>query len=66
MPTEARLGKDRFPQNSLRRSFASYYVAHFKDATKTAFEMGHTNPKLLYETYANAVSRRDAALWCSL
>jgi integrase len=66
MPEEARLGAERFPQNALRHSFASYHLAHFKDAVKTAFEMGHTNPKLLYETYANSVSRRDAAAWWDL
>jgi integrase len=66
MPAEARLGYKRFPQNALRHSFASYHLAHFRDASKTAFEMGHTNSKLLYETYANAVSRRDAAAWWAL
>ena len=66
MPEEAKLGLDRFPQNALRHSFASYHLAHFRDASKTAFEMGHTSPRLLYETYANAVSRRDAEAWWSL
>jgi integrase len=66
MPAEARIGYKRFPQNALRHSFASYHLAHFRDASKTAFEMGHTNSKLLYETYANAVSRRDAAAWWAL
>ena len=54
-----------WPTNCLRHSFASYHLAHFKDATKTAFEMG-TSPDLLYATYANLVSRRDAAKWWSL
>jgi len=66
MPAEAKLGGDRFPQNALRHSFASYHLAHFKDAASTAFEMGHVSPKLIYETYANAVSRRDAARWWAL
>ena len=66
LPSEAKLGLDRFPQNALRHSFASYHLAHFRDAAKTAFELGHTSPKLLYETYANAVSRRDAAAWWKL
>lgn len=66
MPMEAKLGGDRFPQNALRHSFASYHLAHFRDASKTAFEMGHTSPRLIYETYANAVSRRDAAAWWAL
>jgi integrase len=66
MPMEAKLGSDRFPQNALRHSFASYHLAHFQDAMKTAFEMGHTSPRLIYETYANSVSRRDAANWWNL
>jgi hypothetical protein len=55
----------KWPDNCLRHSFASYHLAHFKDATKTAFLMG-TSPRLLYETYANLVSRRDAAMWWEL
>lgn len=55
----------KWPDNCLRHSFASYHLAHYKDATKTAFLMG-TSPRLLYETYANLVSRRDAAKWWDL
>jgi len=49
----------------VRHSFASYHLAHYKDATKTAFLVG-TSRRLLYETYANLVSRRDAAKWREL
>ena len=66
MPEVAKLGRGRFPQNALRHSFASYHLAHFKSPEKTAFEMGHTSPRLIYETYANAVSRRDAEAWWAL
>jgi hypothetical protein len=38
-------------------------LAHFRDAAKTAFEMGHTSPALLYQTYANCVTRREAEKW---
>lgn len=55
----------KWPRNCLRHSFASYHLAHFKDAAKTAFEMG-SSPTLLYSTYANLVSRRDAARWWAL
>ena len=54
-----------WPSNCLRHSFASYHLAHFKDTVQTAFLMG-TSPRLLYETYANLVSRRDAAKWWEL
>jgi len=55
-----------WPKNCLRHSFASYHLAQSRDAGKTAYEMGHTSPTLLYSTYANAVSRKDAADWWAL
>lgn len=55
----------KWPDNCLRHSFASYHLAHYKDPVQTAFFMG-TSPRLLYETYANQVSRRDAAKWWEL
>jgi integrase len=60
------LGIEHWPKNSLRHSFASYHLAHFRDAAKTSFEMGHESPKMLYKTYANLVSRRDAEKWWNL
>ena len=60
------LGIDAWLKNCLRHSFASYHLAHFRDAAKTSFEMGHESPKLLYKTYANLVSRRDAEKWWNL
>jgi integrase len=66
MPSEAKFGLDRFPQNALRHSFASYHLSHFRDPSKTAYEMGHASAKLIYETYANSVSRRDSAIWWEL
>jgi integrase len=66
MPKKVHLGGVEVGPNALRHSFASYHLAHFKDMQKTAFEMGHTSPRLVYETYANSVSRRDAAEWWSL
>lgn len=57
---------DGWLKNSLRHSFASYHLAHFRDAVRTAFELGHESPKLLYKTYANLVSRRDAEKWWNL
>ena len=56
-------GKLHWPTNCLRHSFASYHLAQFRDAAKTAFEMGHESPKLLYQTYGNCVTRREAEQW---
>jgi integrase len=53
-------------KNCLRHSFASYALAASQDAVKTAYEMGHASPALLYKDYANAVSRKDAAEWFAM
>lgn len=66
MPKKGHLGGKAIPLNALRHSYCSYKLAATQDAVKTAYEMGHTNPRLVYETYANAVSRRDAAKWWNL
>lgn len=60
------LGWAQWKKNCLRHSFASYALAASQDAVKTAYEMGHASPTLLYKDYANAVSRRDAAAWFAL
>lgn len=52
------------PSNSLRHSFASYRLASSNDAAKTANEMGHTTPHLLYNTYRELVTPEAAeAYW---
>jgi integrase len=60
------IGRDSWPKNSLRKSFCSYHLAHFRSAPQTAFEMGHTSATLVYQTYGNNVSKKDAAAWFSL
>jgi integrase len=66
MPKKGHLGGKEIPLNALRHSYCSYKLAHTQDAVATAYQMGHTSPRLVYETYANAVSRRDAAAWWAL
>ena len=56
------LGWKKWSTNALRHSMASYHLAHFKDAAMTAYELGNS-VELIYSTYANAVSRKDAAIW---
>jgi integrase len=56
----------QWKKNCLRHSFASYALAYSRDAAKTAYEMGHTSPALLYKEYANAVTRKEAEEWWSL
>jgi len=60
------MGWEVWPQNALRHSFASYHLAHFQDAPKTAFQLGHTSPQMVFSNYAETVKKKDAAAWWSL
>jgi integrase len=53
-------GLPRWPKNGLRHSFASYHLAHFKNAAETALELGHTSPALLFNTYREVVRPEEA------
>jgi integrase len=53
-------GIDEWPDNALRHSFASYHVAHFKDAKALALEMGHTDSGMLFNHYRALVKPKDA------
>jgi integrase len=55
-----RKAKVVYKQNAARHSFASYHIAHFGDAAKTAILLGHPNPSLLYSTYRELVKVADA------
>jgi len=58
---EDRAGITAWPKNALRHSFASYHLAHHKDAAKTALEMGHNSQKLLFTNYRELVKPAQAA-----
>ena len=47
----------------LRHSFASYHLAHFKNAAITANELGHTSPVMLFKHYREVVKPDAAAQW---
>jgi integrase len=53
-------GFDEWPDNALRHSFASYHVAHFKDAKALALEMGHIDSGMLFNHYRALVKPKDA------
>jgi len=53
-------GIQTWPNNALRHSFASYYLAHFMDAAAVAHEMGHTNQNLVFQHYREVVKPADA------
>jgi integrase len=56
-------GIKAWPSNALRHSFASYHLAHFKDAAALALEMGHTNSGMIFECYRQLVRPKDAAAY---
>lgn len=49
------------PHNAFRHSFCSYHLALHQDATRTAFELGHTQPAVLYAHYRALVTPEAAA-----
>jgi len=56
----------KWPNNCLRHSFASYHLATGEDAGKTAYQLGHTSPQMVYKAYARAVKKADAEKWWAL
>ena len=59
-------GITHWPANALRHSFASYHLAHFKDAAALALEMGHTDSGMIFAHYRQLVRPKDAARYWSL
>jgi hypothetical protein len=55
-----------WPDNALRHSFASYHLAHFKDAAALALEMGHTDSGMIFSNYRQLVRPADAARYWSI
>jgi integrase len=46
--------------NALRHSFGSYHLALYQDAPKTAHQIGHQSPAVLYEHYREVTSPEAA------
>jgi integrase len=55
-----------WPDNALRHSFASYHLAHFKDAKALALEMGHTNEDMIFTNYRQLVKPKEADRYWSI
>lgn len=51
---------NRWPNNGLRHSFASYRLAAIHDAPRVSVELGHTSPQMLYSTYRELVLPQEA------
>jgi integrase len=61
-----RAGITTWPSNALRHSFASYWLAHFKDASRLALLMGHAKSDLLFRHYRALVKPGEAVKWWSI
>jgi len=53
-------GIEEWPDNALRHSFASYHLAHFKNAASTALELGHHDSRVTFAHYRELVKPKDA------
>jgi integrase len=56
----------RWSDNGLRHSFASYHLAHFKNAAMTALELGHHNSRITFAHYRELVRPTEAARYWSI
>ncbi|MBA3607296.1 MAG: tyrosine-type recombinase/integrase [Chthoniobacterales bacterium] len=59
-------GIAEWPDNALRHSFASYHLAHFKDAKSLALEMGHMNSGTTFAHYRQLVRPNEAARYWNI
>jgi integrase len=59
-------GIKNWPDNALRHSFASYHLAHFKDAKALALEIGHTDSGMLFNHCRALVKPKDAERYWNL
>jgi integrase len=49
-----------WPDNALRHSFASYHLAHFKNAASTALDLGHHDSRITFAHYRELVKPKEA------
>jgi integrase len=59
-------GIAEWPENALRHSFASYHLAHFKNAAATALELGHHDSRVTFAHYRELVKPKEAERYWNL
>jgi len=59
-------GIKEWPENALRHSFASYHLAHFKNAASTALELGHHDSRVTFAHYRELVRPKEAARYWNI
>ena len=62
----AAAGIAKWPDNALRHSFASYHLAHFKNAASTALELGHHDSRITFAHYRELVKPKNAEKYWNL
>jgi integrase len=55
-----------WPENALRHSFASYHLAHFKNAADTALQLGHHDSRVTFAHYSELVRPKEAARYWNI
>lgn len=55
-----------WPNNALRHSAASYWLAREDDAAKVSLWLGHQSPAMLFQHYRKRVSKGDADAWFAI
>lgn len=59
-------GLEEWPHNGLRHSFASYHLAAYGDAIKTATMLGHKDPGVVHNHYKALVQKSEAMRFWNL
>jgi integrase len=57
---------EHWPHNALRHSFASYHLPYYRDAAKTALELGHAESATLFRHYRELVRPEDAKMFWNI
>jgi len=55
-----------WPDNCLRHSFATYHMARAKNAGLTAYQMGHTDSRMVQKVYAVPAALADWRAWWAI
>lgn len=56
----------KWVHNGMRHSFASYYLAKQQDAARTALQLGHMSPTIVFDHYRNLVKPANAERYWSV
>jgi integrase len=59
-------GLARWPKNGLRHSYASYHLALHQNAPELSLHMGHTNPRQVFDSYREVVTREAAVRYWAI